>query len=265
MSRRAVMRYYGGKHRISAEIVALMPAHAVYVEPFGGAASVLLAKTRCACEVYNDLNGEVVNVFRVLRDSQEALLRGLALTPYAREEYLRAYEVTSDPIEAARRFVFRSNAGIGSDAGRRKSGFRNSLDDGKYAHAMPWAGLPGALVEVCERLQGVIIECRDAVAVMRQYDGAETLHYVDPPYLASSRKRKTKAYSFEMLADEEHEVLLDVVKGLRGRVIVSGYETKLYEAALTGWWKRCFAARDQTNGARSEVVWMNFEPEARLF
>lgn len=92
---RPVLRYTGGKFRIAPQIVELMPAHDVYVEPYGGAASVLLAKAAAPCEVYNDIWGEVVNVFRQLRDSQEALLRGLFLTPYAREEYEGAYVTTT--------------------------------------------------------------------------------------------------------------------------------------------------------------------------
>lgn len=259
------MRYHGGKFRIAAEIVALMPAHDVYVECFGGAASVLLAKSPCACEIYNDACGDVVNVFRQLRDSSDALLRGLFLTPYARDEYFCSYEPTSDPLEAARRFIFRIMAGLGSDASRRVSSFRTSLDDGKYAHARSWAGMPDALALVCERLRnGVIIENEDAQKLMLQFDSDRTLHYVDPPYIGETRKTGKRGYTHEMLSIEEHESLLDCVVALDGKVIVSGYPHALYDKWLGDWTVRDLQQRDQRNNHRVERVWMNFQPEDLL-
>ncbi len=262
---RPVMRYYGGKFRIAAEIVALMPAHDIYVEPYGGgAASVLLSKPVTPCEIYNDLCGDVVNVFRQLRDSGEALLRGLFLTPYAREEYQRAYEPTTDALEAARRFVFRSTAGMGSDSSRRMNGFRTTLDDGKYAHANSWATLPESLALVCERLRGVIVENKNAAEILLQFDGPKTLHYIDPPYLAATRKQTARAYKHEMLTAEEHEALLELVLSLQGNVIISDYDHALYRSKLKGWAVREFKQRDQRNGQRKELTWLNFEPEAML-
>lgn len=258
------MRYYGGKARIAGDIVALMPGHSVYVEPFGGAASVLLTKAPAPCEIYNDLCGEVVNVFQQLRDAQEALLRGIWLTPYSREEYERAYEPTSDVLEAARRFIYRSTAGIGADSARRPNGFRNTLDDGRCAHAKSWANLPEALELVCARLRGVIIEHRDAAEVMQQFDGLDTLHYVDPPYLVSTRKQVRRAYNHEFMAEAQHKGLLEVVGKLKGKVIVSGYDHPLYREALKDWEIRKFKQRDQRNGHREELVWLNYQPEARL-
>lgn len=258
------MRYYGGKFRIAEDIVALMPVHSVYVEPFGGAASVLLAKQAAPCEIYNDLCSEVVNVFQQLRDAPEALLRGIWLTPYSREEYERAYESTSDVLEAARRFIYRSTAGIGADSARRPNGFRNTLDDGRYAHAKSWANLPEALELVCQRLRGVIIEHRDAREVMQQFDAPEALHYVDPPYLASTRKQARRAYNHEFMGDDQHEALLAVIGQLKGKVIVSGYDHPMYHQALKGWEIRKFKQRDQRNGHRDEIAWMNYQPEARL-
>ncbi|TXH46638.1 MAG: DNA adenine methylase [Desulfurellales bacterium] len=257
---RPVMRYYGGKFRVASEIVALMPEHEVYVEPFGGAASVMLCKPPCPCEVYNDLYGDVVNVFRQMRDSGDALLRGLFLTPFSREEYQGAYEATTDAVEAARRFIFRSFAGVGSDSARRRCGFRIAMDEGKYAWAASWATLPESLRLVCERLRGVIIEHGEAGKVMAQFDGVKTLHYVDPPYLATTRKRQSRAYEHEMLGEKEHEALLAQVVALKGKVIVSGYDHKIYHRRLKGWAVREFKARDQRNGQRTEVVWMNYEP-----
>lgn len=263
---RPIMRYYGGKWRIAPSIVSAMPAHDVYVEPFGGAASVLLQKPRCACEVYNDAFSDVVNVFRQLRDSGDALIRGLQLTPYSRDEYTAAYEPTSDPLEAARRFIYRSTAGIGSNSSVKRNGFRTSLCDVKHATATSWANLPEHLAAVVERLRGVIIENRDALKVMSQYDAPHTLHYVDPPYLAATRKDKAQGYRHELQTGEEHEGLLDFLKLLKGRVMLSGYPHASYTSALPGW--HCVSikgGRDQTNHRTSEVLWMNFVPQPQLF
>jgi len=229
------MRYYGGKWRIAPLIVSHMPKHEVYVEAFGGAASVLLNKPRVTCEVYNDAYGDVVNVFRQLRDAGDVLLRGLFLTPYSRDEYVAAYEPTSDPIEAARRFVYRSTAGIGSNSSVKRNGFRTSLCDIKHATATSWANLPETLWAVVERLRGVIIENRDAMKVMEQYDAAHTLHYLDPPYLAATRKDKSQGYEHEMSHADEHASLLDFARGLKGRVMISGYAHDSYDEALPGW------------------------------
>lgn len=263
---RPIMRYYGGKWRVAPAIVAAMPAHDVYVEPFGGAASVLLQKPRCACEVYNDAFGDVVNVFRQLRDSGDALIRGLRFTPYSRDEYYAAYEPTSDPLEAARRFIFRSTAGIGSNSSVKRNGFRTSLCDVKHATATSWANLPDHVRSIVERLQGVIIENRDALNVMSQYDAPHTLHYVDPPYLAETRKDKAQGYKHEMQKGEEHESLLHFLKLLKGRVIVSGYPHPSYSDALANWHTVSLrGGRDQTNQKTREVLWMNFEPQPLLF
>lgn len=261
---RPVMRYYGGKFRIASEIVALMPPHEVYVEPFSGAASVLLAKPRVPCEVYNDLCGDVVNVFRQLRDSGEALLRGLFLTPYSREEYRLAYEPTTDALEAARRFVYRSTAGIGSDSTRKLNGFRNSLDDGKYTWASSWAGLPESLQAVVARLHGVIIENLPAAKVIERFDAANALIYCDPPYVELTRKDKTKGYAFEMMAEAEHELLLRQLLNCKAKVMISGYDHKLYRDLLKDWDMQSFAARNQRNDAVRELLWCNFKPEGKL-
>lgn len=262
---RPIMRYYGGKWRMAPQIVARMPGHAVYVEPFGGAASVLLQKPRAACEVYNDLYGEVVNVFKMLRDCPETLLRGLWLTPYAREEYAAAYEWAHDPVERARRFIFRCVASIGTDGAKRLNGFRVSLNDTKNSTAQSWANLHDELIAVVERLRGVVIERRPAVELLGRYDGMpDALFYLDPPYVLKSRKLKEKGYTHEM-SDADHEALLERVKGLKGKVMISGYPSGLYDAALKDWTRETLSgARDQTNERREEVLWMNFTPEGVL-
>lgn len=262
---RPIMRYYGGKWRIAPAIVAAMPRHAVYVEPFGGGGSVLLRKARATCEVYNDLYADVVNVFRQLRDNGQALIQAIEMTPYARDEHEEAYEATEDALEAARRFVFRSAAGIGSDSAHRWSGFRTSLDDARYSSAKSWAALPESLMAVVRRLQGVIIENRPAMEVMAQYDAPHALHYVDPPYAAVTRKACRPGYAHELQGEDQHAELLTFLRGLRGRVMLSGYPCDLYDNLLRGWHKVAVkGGRDQVNARTNEVLWMNFRPEGEL-
>lgn len=262
---RPVFRYYGGKWRIAPQIVAVMPPHEIYVEAFAGSAAVLLQKTRSNTEVYNDKWDEVTNCFRMLRDAGETLLRGLSFTPYSRTEHLAAYEPTSDPIEAARRFIFRSASGIGTDSAKRLNSFKTSLDDGRYGRSKSWASLPASVELVIERLRGVEIENKDAIEVMRKFDRPNTLHYCDPPYLAETRKDQKKGYRHEMMGETSHRELLKFLRKLKGKVMVSGYPHPLYERMLKGWHRRTLkGARDQTNEPREETLWCNFEPEKML-
>lgn len=262
---RPITRYYGGKWRLAPAILSIMPMHHVYVEPFAGMLSVFLQKQRATCEVVNDLDDDVVNVFAMLRDRGKELIRALELTPYSRTEYIRAYEPTEDPLESARRFLFRCTAGIGTNSAMKRNGFRTSLCDVKHATATSWANLPPHLNAIIARLRGVIIENRPAIQVMEQYDAAHTLHYVDPPYLGETRKDRTQGYKHEMHTEPQHIELLDFLKTLKGRVILSGYSSSLYDRHLADWYSAPLkGGRDQTNQRTREKLWMNFEPKGEL-
>ena len=168
---RPVMRYHGGKWRLADWVISYFPSHHAYCEPFGGAASILFHKPRSTAEVYNDLDSEVVNVFRVLRDPDRGkeLIRLLTLTPYAREEYLSTFDdETVDPIERARRMIIRAFMGYSSDAATRghRTGFRAQCEVNRYQPAsQDWVGIPEGLMHWIERLQGVIIENINAPGV----------------------------------------------------------------------------------------------------
>lgn len=258
---RPPFRYYGGKWRMAQHILNLMPSHTIYTEVFGGSGSVLLQKPRSRVEVYNDLYGSVVNAFRVLRDNGPALQAALHLTPYSREEYEAASEPAECPVEAARRFIVRSTMGIGLD--KRPSCFRVSADL-KNSTAPSFALLPDALPAIISRLRGVVIENRDAQEVMQQFDTPETVHYVDPPYLSATRKDSSHGYVHELKSSSEHSEMLECLKNLKGKVMLSGYPSPVYDAALADWQRHEFAARDQTSKARTEVLWCNFLTD-RLF
>jgi len=260
---RPILRYHGGKWRLAPWVISHFPQHRVYVEPFGGAASVLLRKPRSYAEVYNDLDGEVVNLFRVLRNPAQAreLVRQVKLTPYARAEFDESYIVADDPIEQARRTLFRSMAGFSTSgaSGQWKTGFRGNVTRPGTTPAHDWQHFPEALEMVIERLRGVVIENEDALAVIGRYDGPQTLLYIDPPYPMSTRSDRwsRSAYKHEM-TDGEHRRLADVLHACRGAVIVSGYACELYDCELyPTWWRIVHDAHADGARDRVEVLWMN--------
>lgn len=255
---RPVLRWHGGKWLLAPWIIEHFPAHRCYVEPFGGAASVLLRKPRAYAEVYNDLDDEVVNLFNVLRsDKSQDLVNALHLTPFSRTEFQTAYEDTADDFERARRLVIRAFQGFGSNAHNRrwKTGFRANSNRSGTTPARDWRNFPEQLGATIDRLRGVTIEHRDAMECMKAHDGSETLHYVDPPYMAATRD-KGRDYNHE-LTDQDHGELLDFLKTLEGMVVLSGYPDPRYDAALDGW-KR-IERKALADGARerTEVLWID--------
>ena len=258
---RPILRYHGGKWRLAPWIISHFPPHRVYVEPFGGAASVLLRKARAYGEVYNELSGEIVNLFRVVRDQGEELRRALYLTPFAREEYDLSFAVSEDPVEQARRTVVRSFMGFGSNALQRsvKSGFRSNSNRSGTTPSHDWANFPDALVAIIERLRGVVLECKDARAVMEQHDGPGTLHYCDPPYVHETRSQAMHGhhgYDHEM-TDQDHVELAEFLHGLEGMVVLSGYGCQLLEELYKGWTRVVKRARGDCNARRTEVLWLS--------
>lgn len=236
-----------------------MPAHRVYVEPFGGGASVLLQKQRSYAEIYNDLDGEVVNLFRVLRDHGAEMVRALELTPFARDEFIVAYAPDSDPIEQARRTLVRSFMGFGSaSASGQATGFRSNSNRSGTTPAHDWMHLPAHMRRVVERLQGVVIEHRDALEVLQRHDCDEAVHYVDPPYVHSTRSLRARSPSYRHeMSDEQHAELAAVLRMLRGQVLVSGYRCDLYDALFEGWQR--VDVPSHADGARDRVesMWLS--------
>lgn len=266
---RPVLRWHGGKWVIAPWIIQQFPAHTVYTEAYGGAASVLIRKQRARTEVYNDLDGEVVNLFRTLREPAAAdrLKDLLRLTPFARSEFDLSYEATQDPVEAARRLVVRSFMGFGSNAHNPKlcTGFRANSSGSGRSPSRDWQNYPEALPWFVERLRGVVIECRPALEIIKQQDAPDTLHYVDPPYPYSTRTSSRPDYIFEM-SDEEHVELAKVLRGAAGMVVLSGYRCDLYDKELFKDWTslECRALADGGT-ERVEVLWFNAAAWRRRF
>lgn len=261
---RPVLRYHGGKWLLADWIVSHFPPHRVYVEPFGGGASVLLQKRASYAEVYNDLDSEIVSLFEVLRDPMLAnrLSRLLEMTPFARDEFEAAYQVSRDPVENARRVIIRSHMGFASSGVfGRATGFRSNSTRSGTTPAKDWKRYPEVLAAVTQRLRGVVIENRPAVDVMLEHDGPKTLHYVDPPYVPESRSRGnsycTKHKYRHELSNADHEALLATLKQLRGMVVLSGYASEIYESALQGWERFERASNADGARARMEVLWLS--------
>lgn len=256
---RPIVRYHGGKWRLAPWIIDQMPPHRVYVEPFGGGGSVLMRKPRSYAEVYNDLDGEIVNLFRVLRDQGEKLREVISLTPFSRVDFVESYQSARDPVEQARRTVARCFMGFGSNAHHRATGFRAKSHRSNTTPAHDWRNYPDAMPLMIERLRGVVIENKEATEVMRYHDAPSTLHYVDPPYVTGTRDAGTD-YNHEM-TDADHRALAETLNGLAGMVMLSGYDGPLYSELYAGWRKiECKALADGAK-KRTEVLWLRNCPE----
>lgn len=248
---RPALRYFGGKWRLAPWVIGHFPRHRCYVEPMCGGASVLLRKARSDVEVVNDRADLVVTFFRVLRDRGDELVRSLELTPFARAEYEVA-DPTADgltDLERARRFFVRSWGGQQGVAGNlRNRGWRRTPDRNV---AREFAQAAAALDAVRLRLQGVAVESLDYREALRRYDRPDTLFYVDPPYLRSTRRRPypSDGYGDLDMSEDEHVEMLELLRGLSGSVVLSGYPSALYDRALGGW-------TEHRHGRGPETLWV---------
>jgi len=215
----------------------------------------LLKKPRSYAEVYNDLDGELVNLFKVARDHGRELQAALKLTPFARSEFMESYEPSADPIEQARKTVIRAFMGFGSNSHFKKSGFRANANRSGTTPAHDWANYPKAFDSIIERLQGVVIENKDALDVMRHHDSSETLHYVDPPYMPETRTG-AKGYRHEM-NEQDHEKLAESLNSLEGYIVLSGYGNSLYDKLFKGWARLDKLAFADGARARIESLWLS--------
>lgn len=265
--------YYGAKARIAPWLVGHMPReHRVYVEPFAGSAAVLFARSRPAAhEVLNDLDGNVVTFFRMLRDRHDDLVQALTLTPYSREEYRAADLEASDidDLERARRFFVRTTQSFnaaGAAASKRAS-WSNGMRRGS-SQATTVADVVDRLHYAAARLRKVVIENRPAAELIGLYDAPDVVLYCDPPYLDSTRTglrdHKRGDYAHDTNTEPDHRQLAEVLHECRSAVLLSGYASPLYDE-LYGDWDRAEISvqrptsnrRGSTGAAGVEVVWSN--------
>lgn len=263
-SGRTFLTYPGGKARLARDIVSHMGPHRVYAEPFGGTASVLFAKPRAAFEVLNDRDEYVVTMLRVVRDRPSELAAALTLTPYARAEYEAADPATADDdLEVARRVCVRIGQSFAkSGLAAPSHGWRMSTTVGT-AVAATWASLPDKIMQACDRLRGVHIECDDAASIIERHGNRpDAVLYVDPPYVGDTRAAQ-RIYRHEMADEGAHRLLGDALAACHGHVLLSGYHSPLYDEMFGDWHSVEFDAVANHNGEagggyrRTEVLWSN--------
>ncbi len=264
---RTIIKYPGSKWRIADWIVSLMPEHKSYLEPFFGSGAVFFTKPRSRIETINDMDGEIVNLFRVVRDAPDALARAVTFTPYSREEYEQAWKRckagdVTDPVELARLTLVRYWQTHGS-CSYYKGGWKNDRAAREYAYAVKhWNELPERIAAAVGRLKEAQIEQTEAVELIRRFADPNVLIYADPPYVLSTRKQRQ--YNVEMADDVQHEELLVALLAHPGPVILSGYENELYNDTLKGWTKLHHKAQSECGGHRVEALWLNYEQQMTL-
>ncbi len=261
--------WYGGKFSHLTWLLPLLPPCHHYCEPFAGSAAVLLNRKPAPIETYNDLDGEVCNFFRVLRDQKDNLIEAIGLTPFSREEFAVACQLDANltPLERARRFYVRARQvriGLAQTATLgRWANCKNTSRAGMSGVISRWLGGVEMLPEIADRLLRVQIENRPACDVIRLYDSPETLFYCDPPYIHSTRG-DSKAYGYEM-ADDEHRALAQVLNSAKGMVALSNYDCDLMnELYPPSRWQKIVGpekTNHATKGKRVEVLWVNYKPE----
>lgn len=265
---KAVLKYPGSKWRIASWIVSQFPKHHSYVEPFAGSLAVLFNKPLSNIETVNDLDLNVVNFFQCIREDSERLARIIEATPYSRHEYDSTYctEIPEDRYEKARQFLIKCWQGHGYRVNQYKVGWKNDVQGRESAYAMRhWNELPGRILLAAERLKHVQVECMPAIDLIKRFKFPEVLIYCDPPYLMETRTAHVKQqYSYEMLSEQDHIELLEVLLQHPGYVVISGYESRLYKEMLEdrGWKKATVRSNDQHGQSREEVIWMNYKKPA---
>lgn len=256
-------KYFGGKYYIAKEIAQLFTSHNTYVETHGGMASVLLNKERAPVEIYNDIDWNVYNFFYQLRHNEKKLQRLLSLTPYSEQEFKDCMIdcTETDDIELARQFYVALRL---SQAGRGDA-FSCTLHRSRRGMADVVSGYLSAIDEelpkIVEGLREVLYVNRDALDIIEKWDGPDTLFYIDPPYLPETRKSKEVYYN--EMTDEQHVELAEKLNKIKGKAVVSGYPSELYDNLYKGWRVHQFnlpnnSAKSVTKERRIETVWLNY-------
>jgi len=258
--------WYGGKYSHLDFILPHLPSDAVhFCDVYGGSAAVLINREPALIETYNDIDSELVNFFEILRDYGEELIKTISLTPFSREELIKACQLEQNltDLERARRFYVRAR--------QTRTGLAQTSSEGRWAHCVltsragmagavsRWLGAAEGLPEIVQRLQRVQIENAPALEIIERYDTQDTLFYLDPPYVHDSRG-DSKAYGFEM-TDSEHFELSILLNQIKGRAVISGYRSNLYDKLFKNWIridapvKTCNSSKSD----RQESLWLNFK------
>jgi len=249
-----ILHYPGSKWSLADWIISHMPPHQTYLEPFFGSGAVFFTKPPSALETINDIDGDVVNLFRVIRDRPNELARLVYWTPYSREEYYAAYDMDgADELERARRFLVRCWMGQGPKLCGR-TGWRSVMNAADPQPVQQWADVPNRIRVMAERLRNAQIECQPAIKLIERYKLPDVLIYADPPYVHETRSGDI--YRHEM-TDQDHMDLLDALDAHPGPVLLSGYANKLYEERLRHWHRETRKSLAQRGKVAEEVLWIN--------
>lgn len=255
---RAILKYPGAKWRLADWIIRNMPDHKSYLEPFFGSGAVFFSKPPSRIETINDIDCDIVNLFRCVREDAERLCRLVDATPYSRREYLDCFtREDTEPFERARTYLIKCWQGHGFRVAYR-SGWKNDVSGREYAYAVKyWNELPDWIQGIVRRLKQAQVECSPARELIQRFHSPAVLIYADPPYLLSTRKNK-RAYAHEMTVDD-HAELIATLKQHPGPVMLSGYENDLYNDLLEGWRKIQIATTAEKGKHRIETLWMNYD------
>lgn len=254
---KALLKYPGAKNRLAPWIVSHIPSHKVYCEPFLGSAAVFLNKEPAYNEILNDLDNDIYNFFKVVREQSEELCRLIEATPYSRTEYTTVYVESEEEalsIERARRFAVKCWQGFGC-GNKYKNGYRRGIGAASPNPAKAWAKLPETIQLAAERLKNAQIEHKDALELITDLYGKDTFIYIDPPYLQDTRK--SYLYNHEM-TDEQHAELLQIVKESDCKIMISAYENELYDNVLADWKKEHKSTTAECSRRRVETLYMNY-------
>lgn len=260
---RQVLKYPGSKWSMTSWIINNFPTgyeDMTYIEPYFGSGAIFFNKKRSNVETINDIDTNVVNLFKVIRDNGDELASLVEMTPWARDEYKLSYIEVEDPIEKARRFLVRMWMAIGAKSSDT-TGFRNNIkgNNGNQSH---WHNiLPRRILEVTERLQCsnncvVQIENQPALKIIERYDRDNVLMYIDPPYLLSTRNKRI--YKHEM-NDQDHIDLMNAFLNHKAKIVLSGYDNEMYNDYLQGWQKQTRNVLAEGGKTATEVLWFNYE------
>lgn len=268
--RRPALRYHGGKFMLANWIVGMMPPHRTYLEPFAGAASVLLRKSPSYAEVANDLDMRLHEYFGVLRDpdTYAELKRALIYTPFHEREFIaiRDGEISAEtPVERARHLCVLSFMGHGSDSlmPKGRPGYRSSITRAGSTPSLDWSNLPDSMDAIHERLRRVTWITVDALDAIAKYAGDDVLVYADPPYMRETRSQKIKdggfyhGYAHEFDTEAHHETLLSTLRTSSSMVMLSGYRCELYDDMLAGWTRHDRIAQMDGQVKKTESLWIN--------
>jgi len=259
------LNYFGGKARMLDWIIPLFPQHKHYVEPFCGGASVFLNKKPSKIETISDIDGRLINFFKVLREKPEELVNLLSLTTYSRNEFQEALERSKDPVEDARRYFIRSQQSFGgqSASSRRINSWRINMSETRRGMSMDvskWLSKIDGLMECVCRLKMAQIENRPWDYIIPKLDLPDTFFFCDPPYLHGTRTGDND-YEHEMTEDD-HKKLADTLNNISSKAMICGYDSPQYNEWFKGWRKRTKKSMQSNLGNRpvKEIVWLNYNP-----